>query len=182
MLKFRQYIAEAGFGGSKISTGTKPQTTPSATAPATLSVKPKDSNVVPPGYKKDQTSTKMKKPVRPLVDPDVMGKGKDYIPDVAKEAIGTLSKGTKGAFGDIIGGQGLIAGSAIKLGADLSKEMLDRSSQELRGQQEAVYGSTNVDQFYKNLGMGRIPLRRPDASTLWQTVMQGLGFAKPKTP
>ena len=152
------YIAEGGFSGS---------TTP---APYSKMGKPVSTSPAPKA-----ASTKRS---TPLMDPSVMGAGGAAVPDVAKEGIGELSKGLRGTFGILPGGgSALIGAAAIKTGADMAANLPKRFEKETKAQQEAVYGMTNVDQFYKNLGMaGRIPLRPSDEESLLKKVFGGLGI------
>lgn len=165
-LQLLQYISEA-------STPVAPPTSPVSRAPT--GVTKKIPNVPKP------PSSGSKKPTRPLIDPSVMG-------EEGRTALGTpggyetVSKGAFGAIGAIGGGKGLIQTATGKLTAELGlpQNLAKRGERMLRAQQEGLYRSTNVGQFFKNLGVDTIPLRDPEEPGLITTIKNLL--SPKKTP
>ena len=153
------YISEAGgsggFGGKPASAG----------ASGTLSSPTSSKN------KPFQTR------VRPLIDTDVMGEGgKGMSIDVAKGALSTMMGPMKAmaGLGSLFGGN-LVTALTTDVQKDLAANAVDRYKKDVRAQQEAVYNMSNVDNFYKNLGMaGRIPLLPPEENMLVNKIISTL--------
>jgi hypothetical protein len=149
------YISESGFGG-----GPSPK-----------------SNLSSPVSSSPSTKSSGKK-VYPHLDPNVMGEGgRGRMFDVAQGAIKTTAKSPFGFYSLLgsLGGGSAVDTATLKATGDLAASAPDRFSKDIRAQQEAQYKMTNVDNFYKNLGMSSaIPLLPPDDKTLAGRIISAL--------
>ena len=111
-----------------------------------------------------KTSAKTSR-ARPGVDPSIMGGGgKAWEGSITKgAATPAISTGmnTLGLFGDPVGA------ATLSVTKDIAANAPERFKDDIRAQTEGMYRMTNVDQFYKNLGLGSaIPILPPKNATL----------------